>query len=97
MKQGTGQQKRHLRTLAHGLSPVVTVGKAGITKAVICALHQALDDHELIKVRFADEDRNTRTLTINDLCNRTNATFIQSIGRIAVLFRASEKRGRDLL
>ena len=44
-------QKRHLRTLAHHLKPVVWVGQHGLKESVIAEIELALDSHELIKVK----------------------------------------------
>ena len=48
----TGAQRRHLRSLAHPLRPVVLVGEAGLSEAVLKALDDALTSHELVKVRL---------------------------------------------
>ncbi len=45
-------QRRHLRGLAHPLKPIVFVGEAGISPAVVTALDEALTQHELVKVRL---------------------------------------------
>jgi len=46
-----GSDRRHLRGLAHQLKPVVQVGKQGLIENLITTVSQALDAHELIKVR----------------------------------------------
>ena len=49
-----GFQKKHLRGLAHGLKPIVQIGKEGITEGVIRAVDEGLLQHELIKIKFND-------------------------------------------
>ena len=44
----TEPQKKHLRRLAHPLQPIVTLGNAGLTDAVVKELDRALTDHELV-------------------------------------------------
>jgi RNA-binding protein len=39
------RQRQHLKALAHGLSPVVQVGAAGVSDAVVAAMHEALKRH----------------------------------------------------
>ncbi len=47
-----GFQKKHLKGLAHGLKPVVQIGKEGITEGIIRAVDEGLFRHELIKIKF---------------------------------------------
>ena len=51
----TGKERRHLRALAHRLSPVVIIGQRGLSDAVVRQVDGALTDHELIKVRLGSE------------------------------------------
>ncbi len=53
----TGKQKHVLRSLAHGLSPVVQLGVQGLTDAVLTQIDAALERHELIKVKLARSPR----------------------------------------
>lgn len=85
------QQKRYLRSLAHALKPVVTVGESGLSDAVMRELDLSIDHHELIKVRIHAEDREERKKLIDDLCSKSNSTLIQSIGHLAVIYRPSKK------
>lgn len=58
------KQKQHLKGLAHGLKPVVLMGANGLTEAVLAEIEIALNHHELIKVKIASEDRETKTLLL---------------------------------
>lgn len=87
----TQKQIKHLKSLAHSLKPVVRVGQHGVTPAVIKELEIALDHHELLKVKVSVGDRDLRATMIDDLCRKTEAVSIQSIGNIAVLFRRNTK------
>ena len=49
-----GYQKKYLKGLAHSLKPTVFVGQKGAVPSVIKALDEALDTHELIKVKFIE-------------------------------------------
>jgi RNA-binding protein len=44
-------QKRHLRSQAHHLKPVVMIGQHGLKDSILAELDIALDAHELVKVR----------------------------------------------
>ncbi len=87
----TGKQRRHLRGLGHHLEPVVIVGQSGVTEGVIAAVEQALNDHELIKVKIHEgpEDRHEAA---EKLAQSTGAELAQLLGRTALLFK---KRKED--
>lgn len=81
------RQKRALRARAHHLKPVVSIGAAGLSNAVLAELEAALESHELVKLRIAADDRLQRKALIDDLCRRAKAELIQRIGHMAVIYR----------
>ncbi|MCC5809935.1 MAG: ribosome assembly RNA-binding protein YhbY [Ectothiorhodospiraceae bacterium] len=99
MKTLNEQQKRHLRRLGHELKPVVLMGASGLTPTVMGEIDRALTDHELIKVKIVADDRPQREAHISRICNETGAQLVQSVGKIALLFRRSsiEKKRRIAL
>jgi RNA-binding protein len=80
-------QSRYLRSLAHDLSPVVLLGNKGATEAVVKELNQALDIHELVKVKLSGGDKDEREAQIAVLTGGTQAEKIHQIGHVVVLFR----------
>ena len=50
----TGKQRKHLRGLAHSLKPLIHLGTKGLTPELLQQLDEALDHHELVKVKFLD-------------------------------------------
>lgn len=88
----TSTQTRYLRGLAHPLKPVLLLGGKGITAGVLAELEQALDDHELIKVRLSGADRAARGVEIGKLVESSHAEAVQSIGHIAVLYRRNKEK-----
>lgn len=89
-------QKRHLRTLAHHLKPVVWVGQHGLKESVIAEIELALDSHELIKVKVV-ADRDDRIVIAANICEQTQAQTIHSIGQMLILFRRNEKKPKIAL
>lgn len=85
-------QKRYLRGLAHDLKPVVMVGAKGITANLVAELDSALDQHELVKVKVAAEDRDSRDAFIADLAAQATAELVSRIGHTAVLYRRSKDK-----
>lgn len=84
------QQKR-FRAIGHQLNPIVTIGGNGFSDTVLAELQRALEDHELIKVKIHADDRDDRRETINSLVELTNSALIQSIGNVALIYRAAAK------
>jgi RNA-binding protein len=88
----TPSEKKQLRSKAHSLKPVVMIGQAGITDAVLAEIDLALEHHELIKVRISTSDRDSRKQHIVDICSHTGSECIQSIGQIAALYRENPNK-----
>jgi RNA-binding protein len=93
----TASQTRYLRGLAHPLKPVLLLGDKGVTPGVLEELEQALDDHELIKVRLAGADRDARAAALDQLLESSGAERIQTIGHVAVLYRRHDEQPRIAL
>lgn len=93
----TNAQIRFLRGQAHDLKAMLQVGGKGITDALVAEVGNALDQHELIKVKVASEDREVRDGLIAELAGRANAALVQRIGHTAVLFRPNPDRRRIVL
>lgn len=86
MTELTGQQRRHLRGLAHALRPAVQVGQRGLADAVVAEVDRALDRHELIKVRLSG-DRDERRELAEGLAGHLEAHLVGTIGAMAILYR----------
>ncbi len=83
-----GFQKMYLRGRAHALRPVVAVGHAGLTPAVVAALDLALFQHELVKVRFLDFKEKDRKKELIDAMQKGAGSMLAgAIGHVAVLYR----------
>ena len=81
-------QVRHLRSLAHHLKPTVWIGQKGISEAVVVELDQALEAHELIKIKTGSKcDQET----LDTLCERGRAELVSSVGGKVCLFRRNHQ------
>lgn len=87
----TRKQIVFLRGKAHPLSPVVAVGNAGLSDAVMAEIEIALDHHELIKIKLSVDDRDLRKKMCSEISSRSKSAVVQQIGKVAVFYRASEK------
>lgn len=90
------KQIRHLRSLAHHLKPVVWVGQHGLRDSVIEEINQALESHELIKVKIVAE-KAERVAMIEQITTATQSIGVQHIGQIAVLFRRNLQKPQVVL
>lgn len=72
--------------MAHSLQPVCYVGKNGLSDALVAAVDAALNDHELVKVKFNDCKDHKDKLS-NEMAERTESHRVGLIGNIAILYR----------
>ena len=93
----TATQKRYLRAQAHHLNPVVMLGQHGLTAAVMQEVEIALDSHELIKIRISGADREDRAAIVARIGQDARAEVVQTIGHVAVLYRAHPQQPRIAL
>jgi len=87
----TPVERAALRAEAHGLKPVVMIGEAGLTPAVIKEIELGLDAHGLIKVRVFGDDREARACMYDTICEQLDAAPVQHIGKLLVLYRPKKE------
>jgi len=85
-------QKKYLRGRGHALKPLIMVGDAGLSEALLAEYESTLDHHELIKVRVRVGDREARDAMIDKLCKDSSATLVQRIGNVALVYRANPEK-----
>jgi putative YhbY family RNA-binding protein len=83
----TPRERTHLKARAHALEPVVKIGERGVTDGVVAEIDRALRAHELIKVRAGGATRDARAALVAAITGRTDATLVQSVGKVMVLWR----------
>ncbi len=83
----TETQKKRLRTRAHDLKPVVMIGQHGLKPTVLEEITNALEYHQLIKLKVSVGDRELRDELLAQVVQYSQAQLVQRIGNIAVLYR----------
>ncbi len=83
----TQEQKKQFKSIGHHLKPVVTVAEQGLSEGVMAELDRALNDHELIKIQLRLADRDDRAAILTELCQQSSATLVQTIGKMALIYR----------
>jgi len=86
----TGKQKNYLRGIAHNLNPVVMIGNKGLTDAVMQEIELALDQHELLKIKLPGNQKAGKVALLAQITSQSNSEPVQLIGRVGVIYRASE-------
>ncbi|NKB38135.1 MAG: ribosome assembly RNA-binding protein YhbY [Gammaproteobacteria bacterium] len=88
------QKLKFLRSLAHEASPIIWIGQHGLSANVQEELQQALDHHELVKIKLRVGERNERDTIAQSLCDITGAEVVQKIGNTLTVYRANKKEAR---
>jgi RNA-binding protein len=91
MKSLTPAQRQFLKGLAHNRQAVVMIGNQGLTAAVLKEIERGLDAHELIKIKTASDEPETRRAWLEEICSATSAAPVQQIGKVLVIYRAAGK------
>ena len=86
--------RRALRAAGHHLSPVVQVGKEGVSEAVLAQLDAQLAAHELVKVRVGTESPEDRFEAAERLGSAAGAQIAQILGRTVLVYRRNPDRPR---
>jgi RNA-binding protein len=90
-------QRKFLRGLGHDLKPLVMVGDAGLSEAVLREFEATLTHHELIKVSVRVGDRKARDAIIAELCSVGSAALIQRVGNMALLYRENPEKKKIVI
>ncbi|MDF2534789.1 MAG: putative RNA-binding protein containing domain, ribosomal protein [Bacillales bacterium] len=93
----TGKQKRHLRALAHHLTPIFQVGKGGVSDNMIQQISHALEARELIKVSVLQNADIEAEIVATQLGKGTKAEVAQVIGKTIVLYKQSKENKKIIL
>jgi len=88
----TTKQNQHLRRLAHHLKPVIIIGNAGLTEAVMEEIKLAISFHELVKIKLNAQDKTVRNTMVEDIITNCDAHHVQSIGHVAVFYKPSQEK-----
>ena len=83
-----GFQKRYLKGLAHSLKPVVFVGQKGVSPTLVKAMNEALDHHELIKVKFVEcKEKEKKQAVLQQIEKAVPGELVGLVGHMAIFYR----------
>lgn len=83
-----GFQKRFLRGVAHSLKPLVFVGQKGFTRSLADAMDDALDHHELVKVKFIEfKEKEKKLALVAQIEKNLPCELVGLVGHVATFYR----------
>jgi len=68
------------------MEPMLKVGKAGLSDGFVATVSQALDRHELVKIKFAEFKEQKKELAPL-LAEKTASHLVMRVGNVMVLHR----------
>jgi RNA-binding protein len=89
----TSKQRSKLKAIAANLEPIGQVGKEGIGENMLKSFSDCLEARELIKITILENADGDPKQLGRELAERLNAECVIVIGRKAVLYRKSSKKG----
>lgn len=86
MESLKGSLRKYLRSQAHHLKPLVMIGAKGVTEQLLGSVDLALQDHELIKVKFGEFKEAKKEISL-EIAQATKSELVGLIGNIAIFYR----------
>ncbi len=87
----TSKQRAYLRSLAMNISPVIQIGKNGLTPELTESVNEAFNTKELIKLAVLQNCMDDPRQMAEILAERTKSVVVQIIGKKIILY----KEGKD--
>jgi len=92
MTKLSGPQLRGFKAQAQRLEPMLKIGKAGVTESFLAALDDALNHHELVKIKFDQRKEEKHSLT-PVILERSRSLLVLRVGNVVVLHRPKTEPG----
>ncbi len=87
----TSKQRAYLRGLANTETPILHVGKGGLSDALLKQADDALEARELFKGKVLETAPVSARELAEEIAAAVRAEVVQVLGRTFVLYRAKEK------
>jgi len=90
MRALTAGELRELRRAAQSLKARITVGRAGLSDALVAQVRQALAQTPLLKVRVGAQDRDAIDAIGRRLSAEVPCVLVSRIGFVLTLYRPAD-------
>lgn len=87
----TTKKRAELRALAASEDTILTVGKNGVTEAVIESCKEAFNKREIVKGKVLENSMYTPKEVCTILCEELGAEPVQVIGTKFVIYKENDK------
>ena len=88
--------KKQLRTIGHQLNPAVIISSKGLHENLLIEMKTALDNHELIKIKLVNKNREEKKEWEKSICETLAAELIQRVGNVLLVYKKSEEQNTKL-
>jgi RNA-binding protein len=95
--QFTSKQRAYLRSLAQNTEPLFQIGKSAVSPEVTCAVSEAFNTHELIKITVLKNCPEDVRSAGQMLAERTRSDLVEVIGRKIVLYKRFQENPEIIL
>ncbi|MFC4760935.1 ribosome assembly RNA-binding protein YhbY [Fructobacillus durionis] len=89
--QLTGKQKRYLRSQANKMTPVFSIGKAGLSEDWLLEVEKALAKRELMKVNLQQGAEVSAKELAAFIEDNSSITVAQVIGKTVLLYQEAKE------
>jgi RNA-binding protein len=90
----SGKLRQSLRGHGHKLSPIVQIGKGGLSPAVIKQVQQTLADHELVKTKVDSDSPDDRFAVAESLGALPGVSVVQIVGHAILIYKRDPRQLR---
>jgi len=91
MTQLSGKQKRFLRGIGQRTHATCSLGKAGMTDALVADILRQLSRRELVKVRISSAVQTPCDQLAEAIAKATGSSCVGAVGRTCLLYRPNEQ------
>ena len=91
------KQRAYLKSLAMNLTPVLNIGKSGLTPELTQAASEALEARELIKISVLQNCFDDPKAMAQMIAERTHSEVVQVIGKKIVLYKEGKEEKKKIV